>query len=230
MRALVCIIVVILLAIAMRPVEAQVPAKQAELPQKLVEQMAALPAKLQEIDQSIKMGEAVDKSQYEEMDRLTDKIEKLEAKVSDLVTKSTQNSLQNKTVAEAPKPKVEQVLPKPSPVVVKSGPVVSTSGPVTNGTYHQADAYRSQWTYPGDIASHAATVHGISTAGKTKEQLEREHDAAHNGTRVYSSYVPVSSSSVTRSVTRSQVRSNCPGGVCPTGPSSVRWTPFIRRR
>jgi hypothetical protein len=227
MRALVCIIVVILLAIAMRPVEAQVPTKQAELPPKLIEQMAALPAKLQEIDQSIKMGEAVDKSQYEEMDRLTDKIEKLEAKVSDLVTKSTQNSLQNKPVVEAPKPKVEQVLPKPSPVVTKSAPVVSNSGPVTNGTYYQADGYRSQWTYPGDIASHAASVHGISTAGKTKEQLEREHDMAHNGTRV--TYAPVPA--VVRSTVRyaPQTRSNCPGGVCPTQPA-VRWNGILRRR
>lgn len=210
--------------------QSQVEAKSTiEDPSLVAEQLAEVES-LESLHARLLLVEESDKEQYKQIDDIQNNVASLEAKVSDLVTKSTQNSLQNKPVVEAPKPKFEQVLPKPSPVVVRSTPVVSTSGPVTNGTYYQADGYRSQWTYPGDIASHAASVHGISTAGKTKEQLEREHDAAHNGTRVYSSYQPVASSSVTRSVTRSQVRSNCPGGVCPTGPSSARWTPIFRRR
>jgi hypothetical protein len=199
----------------------QVEAKSTiEDPALVAEQIAEIES-LESLHARLLLVEESDKEQYKLIDELQSKVANLEAKVADLVTKSTQNSLQNKPVVEAPKPKVEQVLPKPSPVVVKSGPV-------TNGTYYQADAYRSQWTYPGDIASHAATVHGISTAGKTKEQLEREHDMAHNGTRV--TYAPVPS--VVRSVVRyaPQTRSSCPGGNCPTGPSSVRWTPFLRRR
>jgi hypothetical protein len=205
----------------------QVEAKSTiEDPALVAEQQAEIES-LEALHARILLVEESDKEQYKQIDELQNKVASLEAKVSDFVTKSTQNSLQNKPVVEAPKPKVEQVLPKSSPAVVKAGPVVSTSGPVTNGTYYQADAYRSQWTYPGDIASHAATVHGISTAGKTKEQLEREHDMAHNGTRV--TYAPVPA--VVRSTVRyaPQTRSNCPGGVCPTQPT-VRWNGILRRR
>jgi hypothetical protein len=196
MRAIVCIIVVILIIAALRPASAESPA---QLPQKLVEQMEALPSKLKEIDQSIKMGQAVDKAQYEEMDVINAKIDKLE----DLIAKpgpQKQPASLNQVVAQ-------------SKAVVKEL--------VASGIYTQPDGYKSQWTYPGDIATHAATVHGISVAGKSKEQLEREHDAAHNAT-------------VTRSVVvqRPQVvRSNCPGGVCPTQPTRTRgWQPLLRRR
>jgi hypothetical protein len=195
MRALVCIIVVILVIAALRPASAESPS---QLPQKLVEQMEALPSKLRQIEQSIQMGVAVNKAQYEEIDVINDKIAKLES----LITK-----------------------PKATPVVTPKAPDVvvtkTQSKLLQNGTHSQPDGYKSQWTYPGDIVTHVSTVHGISVAGKSKEQLEREHDAVHNAV-------------VARSVVvqRPQVvRSNCPGGVCPTQPTKTRgWQPLLRRR
>jgi hypothetical protein len=195
MRALVCIIVVILVIAALRPASAESPG---QLPPKLVEQMEALPAKLKAMEQEIAMGVAVNKAQYEEIDVINDKIAKLESlivrpKATPVVT-----------------PKAQDV------VVIKAQPNL-----LQNGTYSQPDGYKSQWTYPGDIATHVSTVHGISVAGKSKEQLEREHDAAHNAV-------------VTRSIVvqRPQVvRSNCPSGVCPTQPTKTRgWQPLLRRR
>jgi hypothetical protein len=160
--------------------------------------MEALPAKLKAMEQEIAMGVAVNKAQYEEIDVINAKIDKLQALI---------------------------VKPKVAPVVTPKAPdvVVTKTQPnlLQNGTHSQPDGYKSQWSYPGDIVKHVSTVHGISTAGKSKEQLEREHDAAHNAV-------------VTRSVVvqRPQVvRSNCPGGVCPTQPTKTRgWQPLIRRR
>ena len=179
MRAIVCIIVVILVIAALRPASAESPA---QLPQKLVEQMEALPSKLKAMEQSIQMGVAVNKAQYEEIDAINAKIDKLQALI---------------------------VKPKESPK------------PAASGTYSQPDGYKSQWSYPGDIVTHVSTVHGISVAGKSKEQLEREHDAAHNAVVTRSVVVPGPQ----------VVRSNCPGGVCPTQPTKTRgWQPLIRRR
>jgi hypothetical protein len=193
MRALICIIVVILVIAALRPASAESPS---QLPPKLVEQMEALPAKLKAMEQEIAMGVAVNKAQYEEIDVINDKIDKLQALIV--------------------KPKAIETAKAQDVVVIKTQPNL-----LQNGTYSQPDGYRSQWTYPGDIVTHVSTVHGISVAGKSKEQLEREHDAAHNAV-------------VTRSVVvqRPQVvRSNCPGGVCPTQPTKTRgWQPLLRRR
>ncbi len=64
---------------------------------------------------------------------------------------------------------------------------------------------RSQWTYPGDIASHLmGGNHGVSRprlAGMSKREMESLHDALHNGTK--------------RRLVTPQVRNNCPGGYCP---------------
>ena len=203
MRALVCIIVAILVFVLLQPREVESASKPAELPTKLAEQMEALPAELAEIKEAIAINETVDKAQYEEIDKLSDKIDKLESLVTKMGPQKQPAS-------------VNQVAAQTKAVVKELKPV-----PVAIGTYTQPDGYKSQWTYPGDIATHAATVHGISVAGKSKEQLEREHDAAHNAT-------------VTRSVVvqRPQVvRSTCPGGVCPTQPTKARgWQPLLRRR
>jgi hypothetical protein len=196
MRALLVLVLVAIFAVGL--IIQQAESGQPSLPPKLVEQMEALPAKLKAMEQEIAMGVAVNKAQYEEIDVINDKIAKLEA----LITK-----------------------PKATPVVTPKAPevVVTKTQPklLQNGTHSQPDGYRSQWSYPGDIVTHVSTVHGISTAGKSKEQLEREHDAAHNAV-------------VTRSVVvqRPQVvRSNCPGGVCPTQPTKTRgWQPLLRRR
>lgn len=71
----------------------------------------------------------------------------------------------------------------------------------------------SQWTYPGDIRSHLmSSNHNFTSsqlAGKSKDEMEAMHDAAHNATRVsvpQVQYQPMQSTS------------SCPGGVCPTQP------------
>jgi hypothetical protein len=194
MRALLVLVLVAIFAVG--SIIQQAESGQPSLPPKLVEQMEALPAKLKAMEQEIAMGVAVNKAQYEEIDVINDKIAKLESLIV--------------------KPKAIEPAKTPEVVVTKTQPNL-----LQNGTYSQTDGYRSQWTYPGDIVTHVSTVHGISVAGKSKEQLEREHDAAHNAV-------------VTRSVVvqRPQVvRSNCPGGVCPTQPTKTRgWQPLIRRR
>ena len=191
------LLVLVLVAIfAVGSIIQQAESGQPTLPPKLVEQMEALPAKLKAMEQEIAMGVAVNKAQYEEIDVINAKIDKLQALIV--------------------KPKAIEPAKTQEVVVTKTQPKL-----LQNGTHSQPDGYRSQWTYPGDIATHVSTVHGISVAGKSKEQLEREHDAAHNAV-------------VTRSVVvqRPQVvRSNCPGGVCPTQPTKTRgWQPLLRRR
>jgi len=37
------------------------------------------------------------------------------------------------------------------------------------------------WTYPGDIQSHLASGHGVSSAGMTTAQAVALHDSLHNG-------------------------------------------------
>jgi hypothetical protein len=194
MRALLVLVLVAIFAVG--SIIQQAESSQPSLPPKLVEQMEALPAKLKAMEQEIAMGVAVNKAQYEEIDVINDKIAKLESLIV--------------------RPKAIEPAKTPEVVVTKAQPNL-----LQNGTHSQPDGYRSQWTYPGDIVTHVSTVHGIPTAGKSKEQLEREHDAAHNAV-------------VTRSVVvqRPQVvRSNCPGGVCPTQPTKTRgWQPLLRRR
>lgn len=243
MRFVIVCIVVFLLAVAFKPSQASVPAKQAELPPKLIEEMAALPKKLEIIESRISLVESAKADQDETIDEvkkkaddavltndmqeqsiknLTEFVNKIQRSVEEL-----ENRAHKVEGALGANYQVKVIEPAKAPAVSKPASVVKQSGSVvSNGTYSQADGYRSQWTYPGDIASHVATVHGISTAGKTKEQLEREHDAAHNGTRVTYA-VPA----VVRSTVRyqPQVRSNCPGGNCPTGPSVQRWSVFRRR-
>lgn len=171
------------------------------LPSKLIEEMAAVPKKLESIESRVGLFEDAKLDQDQEIDELRSKVARLEAKLAELT-----------------KPKAE-VLPVPKPVV-KPEP---TKASVSNGTYSQPDGYKSQWTYPGDIATHVSTVHGISTAGKTKEQLEREHDAAHNATR--SSPVVMS-----QPIVRYAPQSNCPNGQCPTKPSTKQTWSLFRRR
>ena len=45
-----------------------------------------------------------------------------------------------------------------------------------------ADQYTPRWTYPGDLASHLQSVHGVSEAATlTQDQREAAHDALHEG-------------------------------------------------
>lgn len=72
--------------------------------------------------------------------------------------------------------------------------------PASTGYYDGS----SQWTYPGDIASHLTSdpnhmVPASQLAGKSKDELEAMHDQLHNQMQ-YGGQV---------------MQSGCPGGVCP---------------
>ena len=90
---------------------------------------------------------------------------------------------------------------------VSSAAVSSDIGIPMSGYYNGT----SQWTYPGRIDSHLMSTHGVSQSqlsGMSKQQQERLHDSLHNGA--------VSRPVYRLPVYRQPVRSNCPGGVCPT--------------
>jgi hypothetical protein len=93
--------------------------------------------------------------------------------------------------------------------------VVATQGPVIKAAKVAASAPSlivnrpGHWTYPGTINGHLESTHGVSTAGMSREQMLDLHDALHEGSVV----APSAGRPVAMPV------SNCPGGVCPTGPS-----------
>jgi len=218
MKLIFSVILAVILAVALRPASAE-SSRPAELPSKLIEQMAELPAKLQQIDDSIALMQTIDGYHNEEIDKVNAKVDALEAKF-----------------AELSKPKVVEVVAKPvpvTPVVKVETPRVSVAVGGLLGTYNQPDSYTSGMTYPGDIATHMANEHGISTAGMTKEQAERIYDVQPHPPRssvsVATQSVVVQTPFVQRSVTRT-VSSNCPGGNCPNPSVQVRvWRPFWRR-
>ncbi len=45
-----------------------------------------------------------------------------------------------------------------------------------------APEVRGHWSYPGTIDSHLESVHGVSTAGMTRQQKLDYHDSLHEGT------------------------------------------------
>lgn len=122
-------------------------------------------------------------------------------------TKQELSDLRAELMAE-----IESRIPKPIVEAVRSAPAKSET---------VRSVYRARWTYPSTIEDHMASDHGVSVAGKTKEQLLAEHDAIHDGIG------PVHS---TRSATVTRSRStysSCPEGVCPT-PQSRYSAPRLR--
>lgn len=66
------------------------------------------------------------------------------------------------------------------------------------------------WTWPGDLASHLSTTHGVDVSGMSFSDLRATHDNLHNGQRGYQAAMPTRRVQyVRRSV------SYCPGGNCP---------------
>lgn len=130
----------------------------------------------------------------------------------DYATKSDLSQLRAELMAE-----IENRIPKPVVQAVQSAPTVARGSSVKS-------SYSARWTYPtATIEEHMAGDHGVSTAGKTTEQLLAEHDAIHD------SIGPVHSTR-SSSVTRSRATySSCPGGVCPT-PQSRSAAPVNRIR
>lgn len=68
-------------------------------------------------------------------------------------------------------------------------------------------ARAGHWSYPGEISNHLAREHNVNVSGMTREQMLNLHDSLHESAPVQA---PV------------RFQSNCPGGVCPTGPSVQR--------
>lgn len=132
-----------------------------------------------------------------------------------------------------------------SPVVVKSG---GSTGSVTSGgstgsvsygstgavRYSYSDSqpidsapvvnYTPRWQNHDGLsrADHAAVYHGLNTAGMTQAQINAQLDADHDAHGpMHDSIQAARTRSVTRSV-MSTASGNCPGGVCPTGPTASR--------
>lgn len=120
-------------------------------------------------------------------------------------TKQELSDLRAELMAE-----IESRIPKPIVEAVKSATVEAVPS-----------TYKARWTHPSTIEDHMAFDHGVSVAGKTKEQLLAEHDAIHDGIG------PVHSTRAA-TVTRSRsTYSSCPDGVCPT-PQSRYSAPRLR--
>ena len=88
--------------------------------------------------------------------------------------------------------------------------------PVNSSTMTRSSG-GTHWTYPGEIRQHLASGHGVDASGMSREEAESLHDSLHNAER------------------QPELRSNCPGGVCPTpqrrtnSGGSVRLFPLLRR-
>lgn len=98
-------------------------------------------------------------------------------------------------------PLVPRVIPQPVRQIAPASyaPAAAAMPVVRNSNAH--------WTYPGDIDSHMAASHGVSTAGMSHEQALSMHDALHEGRTYASSTVTYSSVSapVVRYVARRPV-------------------------
>ena len=104
---------------------------------------------------------------------------------------------------------------KAAPVVSSPAPVISRQAPVISSTY------QPRWqNYDGKSRmQHAIEDHGMDIRGKSQAQILAEMDAYHDK---YGPGHPVRSSISVRSsapVRSTMLNSNCPGGICPTGPS-----------
>jgi hypothetical protein len=102
---------------------------------------------------------------------------------------------------------------KSIPLVLSPTPIVSSTSISTTKT---TSSYKPRWqNYDGKSRmQHAVEDHGIDIRGKSESQVLAEMDAYHDR---YGAGHPVKSSIPIRSTA---LNSSCPGGVCPTGPSS----------
>ena len=66
------------------------------------------------------------------------------------------------------------------------------------------------WTWPGDLAQHVSTTHGVDVSGMSFSDLRATHDNIHNGQRGYQAAMPTRRVQYVR-----RSGSYCPGGNCP---------------
>lgn len=66
------------------------------------------------------------------------------------------------------------------------------------------------WTWPGDLAQHLSTTHGVDVSGMSFTDLRATHDNLHNGQRGYQAAMPTRRVQYVR-----RSGSYCPGGNCP---------------
>lgn len=53
----------------------------------------------------------------------------------------------------------------------------------TERTTVARSTYHARWTWPGSLSSHLRSTHGINPTGMSQDDMERAHDAAHEGKR-----------------------------------------------
>ena len=66
------------------------------------------------------------------------------------------------------------------------------------------------WTWPGDLATHLSTTHGVDVSGMSFSDLKATHDNLHNGQRGFQAAMPTRRVQYVR-----RSGSYCPGGNCP---------------
>lgn len=102
-----------------------------------------------------------------------------------------------------------------SPVRTAASTVVQAAAAVATAPVRAAANYQPRWqNYDGKSRmQHAVEDHGMDISGKSQSQILAEMDAYHDA------YGPGHSVRSSAPVRSSVANSNCPGGVCPTGPS-----------
>lgn len=76
---------------------------------------------------------------------------------------------------------------------------------------YSSNAYTPHWTWPGNLAQHLRSTHGINPDGMTQDQMEQAHDRSHDGGfRAGSAPVQHAFNGVF-----GRRRGGCPNGMCP---------------
>ena len=76
---------------------------------------------------------------------------------------------------------------------------------------YSSNGYTPHWTWPGNLAQHLRSTHGINTDGMSQDQMEQAHDRSHDGGfRANSAPVQHAFNGVF-----GRRRGGCPNGMCP---------------
>jgi hypothetical protein len=141
-------------------------------------------------------------------------VEQLSSTVSNKPVEQLSSTVPSKPVTEGRKPSGGTVAPQPA----STASVIKPSVVKNDWDNRSTLSYTPRWTHPSTIEDHMVSHHGVSTVGKTREQLYAEHDAIHDAER---------SRSVSVTTSR-QSYSSCPGGVCPVPSRTTRTVAPVR--